>query len=82
MRTHHGFSTFSIEEIPSKDLANYFIEFKDKIKDCEFIGCTHIKEEKCGIKQAVQNGNIDKERYENFCKIREELKQKEERKKW
>ena len=66
-----GFSTFSIEEIKSNDLCNYFIEFKDKIKNCEFVGCTHVKEEKC-----------DKQRYERFCKIREELKQMEERKKW
>ncbi len=77
-----GFSTFSIEEINSKDLANYFIEFKKEIPKCEFIGCTHVKEEKCRIKQAVQKGKIDKGRYERFCKIKEELKQKEERKKW
>ena len=77
-----GFSTFSIEEIPSKDLANYFQEFKSQIKNCEFIGCTHIKEENCGIKKAIQDGKIDKSRYERFCKIYQELKNKEERKKW
>ena len=77
-----GFSTFSIEEIESKNLANYFIEFKDKISDCEFVGCTHIKEENCGIKKAVKSGKIDQSRYERFCKIYEQLKQKEERKKW
>ena len=31
-----GFSTFSIEEIQSKNLAYYFKEFKDEIKNCEF----------------------------------------------
>lgn len=77
-----GFSTFSIEEIESKNLANYFIEFKNKISDCEFVGCTHIKEENCGIKKAIKKGEIDKSRYERFCKIYEQLKQKEERKKW
>ena len=77
-----GFSTFSIEEIESKDLANYFIEFKDKIDNCEFVGCTHIKEEICGIKEAIQNNEISQERYDRFCKIYEELKQKEERKRW
>lgn len=77
-----GFSTFSIEEIPSKDLANYFVEFKDKISNCEFVGCTHIKEEKCGIKKAIQEGKIDQGRYARFCKIYKELKQREERKKW
>ncbi len=77
-----GFSTFSIEEISSKDLDKYFVEFSKEIENCKFIGCTHIKEENCGIKQAIKEGRIDKSRYERFCKIKEELKQKEERKKW
>lgn len=77
-----GFSTFSIEEIPSKELAEYFKEFKEKIKNCEFNGCTHIKEKNCGIKQAIEEGKIAQDRYNRFCKIYEELKQKEERKKW
>lgn len=78
-----GFSTFSIEEIPSNRLAEYFKEFRDEIQNCEFASsCTHIKEENCGIKQAVKEGKISQDRYDRFCKIYEELKQKEERKKW
>ena len=75
-----GFSTFDISEIESKDLYQYFKEFRQFEENCEFIGCTHIKEEHCGIKQAVENGEIDKARYERFCKIYQELKEKEERK--
>lgn len=77
-----GFSTFSIEEIQSKELAFYFKEFRNEIENCEFVGCTHIKEENCGIKQAIKEGRISQDRYNRFCKIYEELKQKEERKKW
>ena len=77
-----GFSTFDIYEIESKDLSNYYKEFRQFIKKCEFIGCTHIKEENCEIKKAVQLGKISEGRYERFCKIYQELKQKEERKKW
>ncbi len=77
-----GFSTFSIEEIKSKELANYFIEFKSKIKNCEFVGCTHIKEQNCGIKKAIQKGEIDLTRYNRFCKIYQNLKEREEKKKW
>ena len=77
-----GFSTFDISEIESKDLSNYFKEFKSYIKDCEFVGCTHIKEENCGIKKAIKKGKISEERYERFCKIYKELREKEERKKW
>ena len=77
-----GFSTFDISEIESNDLANYFIEFQENIKNCEFVGCTHIKEENCGIKMAIKQGKIKQERYDRFCKIYTELKEKEEHKKW
>ena len=72
-----GFSSFEINEIESSELDKCFIEFKEKIKNCEFIGCTHIKEENCGIKEAVKNGEISEDRYERYCTIYEELKDKE-----
>ncbi len=75
-----GFSTFDISEIESKDLYKYFKEFEQFVDNCEFVGCTHIKEENCGIKKAVEEGRIDKTRYERFCKIYNDLKGKEERK--
>ena len=74
-----GFSTFDISEIESKNLCLYFKELKKYIEDCEFIGCTHIKEENCGIKEAVREGKIDSKRYERFVKIYEDLKKREER---
>ena len=75
-----GFSTFDISEIKSKNLCNYFKEFKKYIKDCEFIGCTHIKEENCGIRKALESGEISQNRYNNFIKIYLDLKDKEEHK--
>ena len=75
-----GFSTFDISEIESKDLCLYFKEFRKYINDCEFVGCTHIKEENCGIKNAIKEGKIEQERYDRFCKIYNELKEKEKRK--
>ena len=75
-----GFSTFEITEIQSNELGKYFKEFQPHIQNCEFVGCTHIKEENCGIKKAIQNREISQERYERFCKIYEQLKEKEKRK--
>lgn len=75
-----GFSVFSIEEIASNELAYYFQEFETYISNCKFIGCSHQKEENCGIKQAVKEGKIAQQRYENYCKIYQELKEKEEHK--
>ena len=72
-----GFSSFEISEIESTNLDKYFKEFRKEIDNCEFVGCTHIKEKECGIKQAVEEGKISQERYDRFCKIYEELKEKE-----
>lgn len=77
-----GFSNFDIHEIESSELQNYFIEFKDEIPNCEFIGCTHIKEQNCGIKKAIVENRITQDRYDRFCMIYNELKEMEERKKW
>lgn len=72
-----GFSTFDISEIDYKDLDKYYKEFTKEIKKCEFVGCTHIKEENCGIKIAIKQDKIDMDRYERFCKIYNELKYKD-----
>ncbi len=77
-----GFSTFNISEIESKDLAKYFREFKNEIEKCEFVDCTHIKEDNCGVKNALNLGKISQDRYDRFCKIYQELKEKEDNKKW
>lgn len=76
-----GFSSFDIQEISSAELSHHFIEFNEYINDCEFIGCSHIKERKCGIKDALANNKISKNRYENYCKIYQELKNMED-KRW
>lgn len=72
-----GFSTFDISEIQYNELDQYFKEFKPEIEKCEFVGCTHIKEQNCGIKNAINEGKIDETRYDRFCKIYKELKEKD-----
>ncbi|NLC87839.1 MAG: ribosome small subunit-dependent GTPase A [Clostridiaceae bacterium] len=75
-----GFSTFTIDEIESEKLAYYFKEFKQYLSQCEYGDCEHVKEEKCGIKKAVNENKINIGRYDRYCKLREELKEKEEHK--
>lgn len=64
-----GFSTYEINEIPKEDLCHYFIEFVPYLEKCEFQGCSHIKEENCGVKKALESGKISPQRYENYVKI-------------
>ncbi len=64
-----GFSTFEINEIPKEDLCHYFVEFVPYLDKCEFQGCSHIKEENCGVKEALEAGKISSQRYDNYVKI-------------
>ena len=64
-----GFSTFEINEIPKEDLCHYFVEFVPYLDKCEFQGCSHIKEENCGVKDALESGKISLQRYKDYVKI-------------
>lgn len=57
-------------------MARYFKEFKPYIDECEYGDCSHIKEKKCGIKLAVEEGKITVQRYERYCQIYEALQKK------
>jgi len=63
-----GFSSleFNMSNLEIKD---NFIDFDKYRGECEFRDCKHIKEEKCGIKEHVKNGDILESRYENYIKF-------------
>lgn len=71
-----GFSTFEINEIDKENLDKEFIEFNDYIRYCRYVGCSHINEgeEECSVKEALNCGKISKSRYDNYCKIYDEIK--------
>lgn len=75
-----GFSTFDIYEIDYRELYKYFIEFNKYVENCEYIGCSHVGERRCGIKDALESNEINKSRYDNYVKIYQELKKKEDNK--
>ena len=44
--------------------------------NCRFRGCAHLAEPDCAVKEAVDNGEISKGRYENYQLLYEDLKKK------
>ena len=74
-----GFDSFDLDFIEDeKDLKECFIEFKDKA--CKFKDCNHINEPKCGVKEALSQGQIAKTRYDNYLMLFEEVKKRRENK--
>lgn len=49
-----------------------FDEIASLSSQCRFKDCTHTHEEGCAVKVAVENNDIDEDRYNNFLKIQKE----------
>lgn len=71
-----GFSSLGLFDLEKEDLAGFYPEFVPFEKYCRFGGCSHISEPDCGVKEALQESKISPVRYENYCLLYEELKQK------
>lgn len=71
-----GFSSMYTPDIEASGLKEFFPEFAEFEDECRFLGCVHIGERVCGVKEAVKAGRISSVRYENYRLIYEELKQK------
>ena len=71
-----GFTSFYVEEIEKEELRFYFREFFKYEGTCRFQGCTHTHEPGCMVKNALEEGKISKERYENYLELYGELKEK------
>ncbi|EHK2356002.1 ribosome small subunit-dependent GTPase A [Clostridium perfringens] len=68
-----GFTTLDVTFIDRDSLKYCFPEFNDYNNLCKFNGCNHYKEPKCAVKEAVEEGKINKLRYEFYIKTLEEI---------
>lgn len=66
-----GFSSYETFDMTVEDLPKLFPEMKRISADCKFRGCLHLKEPKCAVKDAVENGIIMKSRYDNYVQFHE-----------
>jgi ribosome biogenesis GTPase len=49
-----------------------FDEIAELTKDCKFSDCTHTVEKGCAVLEALENGRLDEQRYNNFIKLKKE----------
>jgi ribosome biogenesis GTPase len=77
-----GFSTLEIKDLMDKNSLKYcFPEFTQYNDKCKYRGCLHYKEPGCTLKEAVENEEINKYRYDFYIKTLEEIIE-EEKNKW
>lgn len=76
-----GFSAVEFvqcERMPARDLDRCFPEFLPYLDDCRYNGCSHTAERECGIRVALDAGEIPPSRHQSYCTIYHELKQVKE----
>ncbi len=66
-----GFSSLELPELTLEELSECFPEIDKYSVDCKFRGCSHIKDQGCAVKEAVERGKISSERYKSFCEMGE-----------
>ena len=71
-----GFTSLSVFNLEKEELESLYSEFEPYRKHCRFTPCSHTHEPDCAVKEALEQGEISRVRYENFQQIYEELKEK------
>ena len=70
-----GMKVFGLWEVEPEDLAGLYVEMFPYVGQCQFrLDCTHTHEPGCAIKEAVEAGQINRLRYDNYVAIRQELR--------
>ena len=72
-----GFGSLFIPGMTKEKLEDCFPEFSLYTNECRFIGCAHLNEPDCAVKEALEEGKIAKSRYESYKAFYEELKEQE-----
>ena len=69
-----GFSSLTLDDIDENELKEYFIEFENH-DECRFGSrCIHENEPSCAVKEAVENGEISKKRYDSYIQLLNEIR--------
>lgn len=71
-----GMREFGLVDVSRQELSHYFPEMRERLNDCQFNNCVHINEPGCAIKKAVEEGEIDAERYISYLNILNSIEDK------
>jgi ribosome biogenesis GTPase len=71
-----GFTSLYLIGIEEQELKDYFREFRKYEGQCRFQGCRHIHEPDCAVKEALENNEISRLRYEDYLSLYQEIKEK------
>ena len=64
-----GIKELGLVEMKKEEVGHYFPEIRERMNECKFNNCLHVNEPKCAVKDAVENGEISKERFHSYLGI-------------
>lgn len=71
-----GMREFGLVDIEKQEVSHYFPEMRDRLNNCQFNNCLHFNEPGCAIKEAVNNGEINEDRFVSYLGIMESIEAK------
>ncbi|MDY5974038.1 ribosome small subunit-dependent GTPase A [Streptococcus pluranimalium] len=73
-----GFSSLDYEVKTVEDLSEAFPEIRKASHFCKFRSCSHTHEPGCGVKLALEKGDIWQSRYDNYLQFLSEIENRRE----
>ena len=73
-----GFSSFDTDQMEvllKENLQYAFPDFEAYLGSCQYHDCTHRKEPGCAVRQAMEEGKIEKTRYDSYLRLYEKASQ-------
>lgn len=68
-----GVREFGLWHLEPHEITEAFVEFRPYLGGCKFRDCKHLDDPGCILREAVEDGNIDKGRFDNYHRILESM---------
>jgi ribosome biogenesis GTPase len=68
-----GFQEFGLRQIKAAELASYMPDLRAHASECRFYNCSHRHEPGCGVRAALERGEISDSRYRIYTELWNEL---------
>ncbi|MFN8542508.1 MAG: ribosome small subunit-dependent GTPase A [Thermomicrobiales bacterium] len=65
-----GIRALSLQGVSREHLDHLFPEFRPYLDLCRYADCKHLTEPDCAVREAVEQGGINRERYESYAALR------------
>lgn len=69
-----GIKEFGVLDLAPEEVSHYFVEMRELLTQCKFNNCLHVSEPGCAVREALEQGRINTERYKNYLTILEDCK--------